>query len=150
MEKVNIAVNVLNTLEYNAQLDENKNRIYFISHGFNSFNQKHKEIIRNILGDLLLEFYYESDTQYIYYKNENDFNIITDPNLLIFGKYYLVCGIDKGVDNVRRWHVCSMDDLEDGVDYNKNGSFNWYTESGRKILDVYPYCYVLPVCDKNK
>jgi len=37
--------------------------------------------------------------------------------------------------NIRRWHVCVMDDLEDGYGY-ANGIFYWLTENGTKIEDV--------------
>ena len=39
-------------------------------------------------------------------------------------------------NNIRRWHVCEMNDLEDGMDFEKNGNFLWLTERGTKIEEV--------------
>lgn len=53
-----------------------------------------------------------------------------------YGKYVLVLGTDKNMYDIINYHVCEMNDLEDGVDFAKSGKFYWLTESGRKIEDV--------------
>lgn len=65
--------------------------------------------------------------------------IKTRADLPEYGKYFLVVGTDKGQYNTRRFHVCVMDDLEDGIDYRENGFFYWLTEKGTKIEDVTHY-----------
>ena len=65
-----------------------------------------------------------------------------------YGKYVLVNGIDKRAYNERRWHVCIMDDLEDGIEYREDGTFYWLTENGTKIEDVTYWCE-LPLIDYN-
>ena len=57
-----------------------------------------------------------------------------------YGKFVLVCGVDKQMYDIRRWHVCEMNDLEDGVDFNKNGTFYWLTENGTSIKEVTHWC----------
>lgn len=42
--------------------------------------------------------------------------------------------------DIRRWHVCEMNDLEDGLDYIDKGQFFWLTEKGTKIEDVTLWC----------
>ena len=66
----------------------------------------------------------------------NVVEIKTHSDLPPYGKYVLVSGIDKKQYGVRSWHVCEMNDLEDGLDYRDKGEFFWLTESGRKIEDV--------------
>jgi hypothetical protein len=53
-----------------------------------------------------------------------------------YGKYVLVYGRNKNQYGVMNWHVCAMDDLEDGLDFNRYGIFSWLTENGTKIDDV--------------
>lgn len=57
-----------------------------------------------------------------------------------YGKYVLVNGIDKKMYNNRGWHVCEMNDLEDGLDYQDMGLFFWLTENGTMIDDVTHWC----------
>lgn len=56
-----------------------------------------------------------------------------------YGKSVLVYGIGKTYSHPN-FHVVSMDDLEDGLDYEESGSFYWLTEAGGenrkcKVLD---------------
>ena len=53
-----------------------------------------------------------------------------------YGKYVLVNGIDEKQYGTRQWHVCEMNDLEDGVEFEENGSFHWLTEKGTRITQV--------------
>ena len=53
-----------------------------------------------------------------------------------FGKYVLVLGIDNSMYGIENFHVCSMDDLEDGMEFLETGNFYWLTESGKKIDSV--------------
>ena len=57
-----------------------------------------------------------------------------------YGKYVLVSGIDQKTYGIRRWHVCEMNDLEDGMDFNEKGQFFWLTENGTKIEEVTHWC----------
>jgi len=66
--------------------------------------------------------------------------IETYADLPEYGKYVLVSGIDKMQYDVRRWHVCEMNDLEDGLDYRDKGQFLWLTEKGTKIEEVTHWC----------
>ena len=66
--------------------------------------------------------------------------IKSNKNLPEYGKYVLVSGIDKLMYGNRQWHVCEMNDLEDGMDFQDTGEFFWLTESGRKITNVTHYC----------
>lgn len=66
--------------------------------------------------------------------------IETYADLPPYGKYVLVSGIDKKQYGIRRWHVCEMNDLEDGVEFKENGNFFWLTEKGTKIEDVTHWC----------
>lgn len=59
-----------------------------------------------------------------------------------YGMYVLVNGVDMQQYGIRRWHVCEMNDLEDGMDFAENGNFYWLTESGRKVIDVTEWCYL--------
>lgn len=69
IDVVQEAVDVLDALGYEPKLDESKNDIYFISHGSDSFPDRHKKMIRGIMGKHLVEFYYGGiDTQHIYYR----------------------------------------------------------------------------------
>lgn len=65
-----------------------------------------------------------------------------------FGKYVLVFGTDKKTYNIPNWHVCMMDDCEDGYEYIENGYFHWLTENGTNIEDVTHWCE-LPELIKN-
>lgn len=67
-----------------------------------------------------------------------------------YGKYVLVSGIDKNQYGKRRMHVCSMDDLEDGIQFRKTGEFFWLTESGRKIEEVTFWRELPPEPGENK
>jgi hypothetical protein len=68
MEKiVQITIDVLKAMGYEPHHEKNAQNIYFTSFGYESFKEKDKDIIRAIMGDSLIEFYYESNTQYIYY-----------------------------------------------------------------------------------
>jgi hypothetical protein len=62
--------------------------------------------------------------------------IETFKDLPPYGKYVLVNGVDKKQYGIRRWHVCEMNDLEDGVEFKESGQFYWLTESGGKIEEV--------------
>lgn len=61
-------VNKLIDLGYNPVVEDNNTyyTIKFKSFGFDNFKDKHKDIIRDICGKSLMEFYYGSDKQYIY------------------------------------------------------------------------------------
>jgi hypothetical protein len=59
--------------------------------------------------------------------------IETYADLPLYGKYVLVSGIDKRQYVTRQWHVCEMNDLEDG-------QFFWLTENGTKIEEVTYWC----------
>lgn len=66
-----------------------------------------------------------------------------------FGRYVLVKGTDEKQYGIKRWHVCEMNDLEDGMEFKENGKFIWLTESGRQITDVTEWCE-LPSLDETK
>jgi hypothetical protein len=66
--------------------------------------------------------------------------IETYADLPEYGKYVLVSGVDKMQYDIRRWHVCEMNDLEDGLDYRDKGQFFWLTEKGTKIEEVTHWC----------
>lgn len=57
-----------------------------------------------------------------------------------YGEYVLVNGIDEKQYGERNWHVCEMNDLEDGQDFMEDGSFYWLTENGTKINKVTHWC----------
>lgn len=57
-------------------------------------------------------------------------------NLPEYGKDVLVIGKNNKMYGDAKMHVCSMDDLEDGMDFKENGDFYWLTENGTKIEDV--------------
>lgn len=52
-----------------------------------------------------------------------------------YGKYVLVYGICTTYCEYG-FHVCEMNDLEDGMDFNSKGEFFWLTESGEEINKV--------------
>lgn len=52
-----------------------------------------------------------------------------------YGKSVLVYGIGKTYSHPS-FHVCTMDDLEDGLDYKDSGAFYWLTEAGERIENV--------------
>lgn len=62
--------------------------------------------------------------------------IETYNDLPSYGKYVLVYGVDKRQYDIPRWHVCVMDDLEDGLEFIENKYFMWLTENGSHIQDV--------------
>lgn len=47
--------------------------------------------------------------------------------------------------DTRRWHVCEMNDLEDGLDFRDKGQFFWLTENGTKIEEVTHWCELPPL-----
>jgi len=53
-----------------------------------------------------------------------------------YGEFVLVSGIDNKTYGIRQWHVCEMNDLEDGLDFKEKGQFYWLTENGSKIEEV--------------
>jgi hypothetical protein len=57
-------------------------------------------------------------------------------NLPPYGLYVVVSGIDEKQYGIRRWHVCEMNDLEDGMEFKENGNFYWLTEKGTNITSV--------------
>jgi len=61
-------INKLRLLGYNPILKEYKKYVdvKFVSFGFDNFKNLHKEIIHQICGTKLMEFYYGGDTQHIY------------------------------------------------------------------------------------
>jgi hypothetical protein len=71
--------------------------------------------------------------------------IETYADLPLYGKYVLVSGIDKKQYGTRQWHVCEMNDLEDGMDFKENGQFFWLTEKGTKIEEVTHWCELPPL-----
>ena len=90
----------------------------------NSFNEENGNSAKHLLGDVFL-----------YPKKIETYN-----DLPPYGKYVLVSGIDKRQYGERQWHVCEMNDLEDGMDFKKEGQFFWLTENGTKIEDVTHWC----------
>jgi hypothetical protein len=71
--------------------------------------------------------------------------IETYADLPEYGKYVLVSGVDNMQYDIRRWHVCEMNDLEDGMDFKENGQFFWLTEKGTKIEEVTYWCELPPL-----
>lgn len=53
-----------------------------------------------------------------------------------YGEYVLVIGVNKKTYADKAFHVCCMDDLEDGCEFMETGLFSWLTESGNRIEDV--------------
>lgn len=53
-----------------------------------------------------------------------------------YGTYVAVSGIDEKQYGTRQWHICEMNDLEDGMEFQENGSFYWLTEKGTNITQV--------------
>lgn len=69
MNTIKQLIEVLEALGYRPIHNEEKKDVYFRANGFDSFNDRYKSIVRVILGERLLEFYYGGiDTQHIYYK----------------------------------------------------------------------------------
>ena len=75
--------------------------------------------------------------------------IKTAEDLPPYGLYVLVKGTDEAQYGIESWHVCEMNDLEDGIEFAKNGSFEWLTEKGTKITGVTEWCW-LPETDDSK
>ena len=69
MNEVKTVISVLKVMGYEPVLNEEKRSVSFTSHGFENFKEKHKNIVRAILGSKLNEFFYGHSTQYIYYRN---------------------------------------------------------------------------------
>lgn len=57
-----------------------------------------------------------------------------------YGKYVMVLGKDIRIYNKETYHICCIDDNEDGYEFNKTGYFNWLREDGVKIHDVKYWC----------
>ena len=62
--------------------------------------------------------------------------------LPLFGEFVLVYGVDKKVYGNKEWHVCSIDDLEDGIDFHNGGTWYWLKEDGTKIENVTHWTYL--------
>jgi len=62
--------------------------------------------------------------------------ISVEDRLPEYGKYVLVVGTNRMQYDIKRHHVCEMNDLEDGIEFKENGQFYWLTESGRRIDKV--------------
>lgn len=62
--------------------------------------------------------------------------ISVEEQLPKYGNYVLVNDIDERTYGQSNYHVCCMDDLEDGEDFKETGSFMWLTENGTQILKV--------------
>ena len=76
--------------------------------------------------------------------------IKTAEDLPPYGVYVLVKGTDEAQYGIKRWHVCEMNDLEDGIEFAKNGSFEWLTEKGTKITGVTEWCWLPETDDSEK
>jgi len=57
-----------------------------------------------------------------------------------YGKLVVVLGKDNKMYGDESYHICCMDDLEDGYDFRNTGFFYWLTENGAKITDVFYWC----------
>jgi hypothetical protein len=62
--------------------------------------------------------------------------IKTNLDLPQYDQYVLVYGIDQKQYGLPNWHVCKMNDLEDGMEFQEKGKFFWLTENGTLIQDV--------------
>lgn len=62
--------------------------------------------------------------------------IKTYKDLPEYGEFVLVWGVDKSMYGIKAWHVCEMNDHEDGLDFRDSGRFMWLTENGTRIEDV--------------
>ena len=67
MKQVNEVIEVLKALGYEPKHNEEKRDIYFTSFGFEDFPERHKKVVRALLGKQLCEFYYSANTQHVYY-----------------------------------------------------------------------------------
>ena len=72
--------------------------------------------------------------------HENIKELLTYEDLPEYGKFVLVSGIDQKTYGIRRWHVCEMNDLEDGMCFKEKGLFHWLTEDGTEITEVTHWC----------
>ena len=82
----------------------------------------------------------------------NPIKIETYNDLPEYGEFVLVNGVDQNMYGIRRWHVCEMNDLEDGMEFRENGHFHWLTEAGTKITDVTHWCptpKLIDECEKS-
>ena len=68
--------------------------------------------------------------------------IKTFEDLPEYGKFVLVKGVDEKQYGVENFHVCEMNDLEDGMDYKEKGIFYWLTENGTEISNVKEWSYL--------
>ena len=59
-----------------------------------------------------------------------------------YGKDVLIYGVDKKQYDTPKFHVAQMDDLEDGIGFEKTGEFYWLTENGTKIEYVTHWAYL--------
>jgi len=62
--------------------------------------------------------------------------IESNSDLPEYGKFVLVYGKDESTYGEFQFHVCEMNDLEDGLDFQEKGEVYWLTEAGKKIEDV--------------
>ena len=76
--------------------------------------------------------------------------IKTAADLPPYGVYVLVKGTDEAQYGIKSWHVCEMNDLEDGIEFAENGSFEWLTEKGTKITGVTEWCWLPETNDSEK
>jgi hypothetical protein len=69
MKQVNEVIEVLKALGYEPKHNEEKQDVYFTSFGSDAFPERHKKVVRALLGKQLKEFYYGGiNTQHIYYR----------------------------------------------------------------------------------
>jgi len=69
MKQVNEVIEVLKALGYEPKHNEENRDIYFTSFGFEAFFERHKKVVRALLGKQLSGFYYGGiNTQHIYYR----------------------------------------------------------------------------------
>jgi hypothetical protein len=66
----------------------------------------------------------------------NLIEIKTNLDLPQYGQYVLVYGVDQKQYGLSNWHVCQMNDLEDGMEFQETGKFFWLTENGALIENV--------------
>lgn len=69
--------------------------------------------------------------------------IKTYADLPPYGTYVGVSGIDEKQYGIRRWHICEMNDLQDGMEFQESGEFLWLTENGTSITQV-THWFTLP------
>ena len=74
--------------------------------------------------------------------------IETYSDLPEYGSYVYVNGVDKKTYGIRMWHVCEMNDLEDGLNFRDTGQFYWLTENGTRIEEVTHWCNLPKLTNK--